>query len=125
MAIYLDGNSDDASADSSDGDIDGVFQDGPPNITLRLPNDGVPDTLTFAHEYGHFVWFDMLTKDERKHYTAIYDRQKAAHRLVTDYSYDCVQEGFAEAFSYYASCPAVLKQKDPLSAAFLTQWQPE
>ncbi len=123
MTVYLqsDGSGESASSDD-DGDIDGVFEDGPPSITLRLPPDGVPDTLTFAHEYGHYVWFDILSGGDRKHYRAIYDRQKAADSLVTDYAGDSVEEGFAEAFSYYVAQPDTLAQRDPLSFAFLSTW---
>lgn len=125
MGFYLNSQSSgDGSNDSNDdGDIDGVFENDPPCITLRLSDDGKPDTLTFAHEYGHYVWFDLLSDADRKHYEAVYDRQKAAHRLITDYAADCVQEGFAEAFSYFIAEPSVLSSRDPLSFQFLAQWQ--
>ncbi len=56
MDDYLhNGDSQDGSKDApdDDGDIDGVFANDPPQITLRIPSDGQPDMYTFAHEYGH------------------------------------------------------------------------
>ena len=104
------------------GGIDGVFENDPPSITLRLPSSGVPDDLVFAHEYGHYVWFDILSDEDRRRYRTLYDRQKAAHSLVTEYAADSVEEGFAEAFSYYVGQPAILARRDALSFAFLAQW---
>ena len=80
-------------ADDDDGDIDGVFENDPPRITLRLPDTGGPDMFTFAHEYGHYVWFALLSQADRKHYEAIYDKQRAAHHLVTRYAATELEEG--------------------------------
>lgn len=107
--------------DDGDGDIDGVFESDPDRIALRLPADGGPDLFTFAHEYGHYVWFHLLSKDDRKRYEAIYNRQRAAHRLVTHYAETDLEEGFAEAFSFYACEPQFLAHRDLLSYQFLNQ----
>jgi hypothetical protein len=130
MTAYLkggdtaDGAGDSSShADDDDGDIDGVFENDPPRITLRLPDTGGPDMFTFAHEYGHYVWFTLLSKADRKRYEAIYDRQRAADHLVTRYAATALEEGFAEAFSFYVSQPPLLAHRDPLSYQFLAQWQ--
>lgn len=122
MSIFLGADSDDHSADNDDGDIDGVFQNNPPNITLRLPASGSTDPMVFGHEYGHYVWFDIFSEADRQRYRMIYAHQKAQHRLITDYAADCVEEGFAEAFSFFVGQPAALQAQDPASYRFLAQW---
>ena len=126
MHAYLRGGNDDADRDQSahadDGDIDGVFEDNPVRITLRVPASGRPDLYTFAHEYGHYVWFDLLSRDDKRRYENLYRKQKAQHHLVTRYAQTDVEEGFAEAFSFYANAPALLLRRDALSSQFLSQW---
>jgi hypothetical protein len=39
--------------------------------------------------------------------------------LVSDYAAFSVNEGFAEAFATYSTCPSMLKAKDPLSFDFI------
>jgi hypothetical protein len=117
-----DDNNNDRSSDDND-DIDGVFENDPPRITLRLPNDGQPDMFTFTHEYGHFVWFDLMSKNDRKQYESVYKRSRATHHLVTRYANTDLEEGFAEAFSFYINEAPVLQHRDPESYAFLAQWQ--
>ena len=114
-------DSQDQEDDDSE-DIDGVFSDDPPQIFLRVPDPAHPDFATFAHEYGHYVWFDVMTKDDHKRYQAIYDRQKAAHHLVSEYAADSLEEGFAEAFSADMTNPAALLRQDPLSYQYLSHW---
>lgn len=117
--------SDNSFQSSSGGDneeIDGVFEGAPDRIALRLPASGNLDMFTFAHEYGHFVWFNLLTRDDRRRYEAIYKQQRGAHHLVTRYAATDLEEGFAEAFSFYASEAPVLERRDPLSYTFLHQW---
>lgn len=124
MSDYLraddDGQGQNAHAD--DGDIDGVFEADPDRITLRIPPSGRPDFYTFAHEYGHYVWFNLLSREDKRRYEGVYKRQKAAHHLVTRYAQTDVEEGFAEAFSFYANDPALLGRRDALSSQFLAQW---
>jgi len=127
MNAYLTGddqgnNSNDRSS-SDDDDIDGVFENDPPRITLRLPNTGSPDMFTFTHEYGHFVWFDLMSKDDHNRYAAIYKKQRAAHHLVTRYANTDLEEGFAEAFSFYINEAPVLQRRDSASYEFLAGWQ--
>ena len=125
MASYLSGGGSDGSKsqsdDNSNNDIDGVFEDNPPRITLRVPQKGDVDMFTFSHEYGHYVWFDLMTKGERSQYDAIYKQQKAAHHLVTRYASTDVEEGFAEAFSFFTNAPILLQHRDSGSSQFLTQ----
>lgn len=126
LASYLqnagrDGNSD-QSSHSDDGSIDGIFEDNPPRITLLVPEKGAPDLFTFAHEYGHYVWYDILSKDDRSRYEGIYKKQKSARHLVTRYAEADTEEGFAEAFSFYAAEPSLLHRRDGASYQFLAQW---
>jgi hypothetical protein len=126
MEAYLrDGDADsdqDQSSHAGDGEIDGVFEDNPARITLRIPASGQPDLYTFAHEYGHYIWFNLLSRDDKKRYEGIYKKQKALHHLVTRYAQTDVEEGFAEAFSFYANEPPLLLRRDALSYQFLSQW---
>ena len=124
MDAYLgaDGSDADNSSHADDGEIDGIFEDNPARITLRVPDAGPLDLYTFAHEYGHYVWFTLLTKDDKKRYEAVYKKQKAAHHLVTRYAQTDVEEGFAEAFSFYANEAPLLLHRDALSYQFLSQW---
>ncbi len=124
MAAYLQNGSseEDQSSHTDGGEIDGIFEDSPPRITLLVPENGSPDLFTFAHEYGHYVWFDLLTKDDRARYAVLYKKQKAARHLVTRYAETDTEEGFAEAFSFYAVEPPLLRHRDPASYQFLTQW---
>jgi hypothetical protein len=132
MAAYLNGNEDnlnDASfappshnSDGDDSDVDGVFESDPDRIALRLARTGDLDMFTFAHEYGHYVWFHLLGGEDRRRYEALYRRQRASHHLVTRYAATDLEEGFAEAFSFFASEPPMLARRDPLSYQFLCQW---
>ncbi len=125
MEAYLKGDaggdSDNSSshADDDTGDIDGVFESSPDRMALRLPSEGDLDVFTFAHEYGHYVWFHLLTKDDRHRYEAIYKRQLAAHHLVTRYAATDLEEGFAEAFSFYVCEPPMLARRDAASYQYL------
>jgi len=103
-------------------DIDGVFDNNPPRIAVELGDDGLADTSTFAHEYGHYVWFDLMDKSDRKAYERIYKHSKDKKALVSDYAYENVEEGFAEAFSFYTNEPQELQRLDPDSYEFLANW---
>lgn len=124
MDAYLSREQGDAShsAAADDGDVDGIFESDPDRITLRASDPDGPDNFTFGHEYGHYVWFHMLSKDDRNRYQKLYDRERAANKLVTRYAATDVEEGFAEAFSFYTCAPVMLEYRDPLSSQFLTHW---
>ena len=126
MVSYLQDASGDTPSDhnsrTDDGTIDGIFEDNPPRITLLVPDNGPPDLFTFAHEYGHYVWYDLLTRDDRKRYEAVYKKQRAARHLVTRYAETDMEEGFAEAFSFYALEPPLLRHRDGASYQFLSAW---
>lgn len=118
-----DQNDRNSSDDNSNDDIDGVFENDPPRITLRIPVDGPIDMFTFAHEYGHFVWFDLMSRDDHRRYAAIYNHSRATHHLVTRYSATNLEEGFAEAFSFYVGEPTILQHRDSASYTFLSDWE--
>lgn len=118
-------DADSGSGSNSEGDddeIDGVFVNHPPRIMLRIPPSGTLDFDTFAHEYGHYVWFNLLSPDDRKRYKTLYDKQKSAHKLVTEYAVEGVEEGFAEAFAADINAPTTLLRTDSLSYRFLSDW---
>jgi hypothetical protein len=111
-----------ASTSDDNNDIDGVFEDSPPRVTLRMSGSSMPDMFTFAHEYGHYVWFDLLSGSDRKRYQAIYQKQRSQRHLVTEYAGTNVEEGFAEAFSFYVAAPSMLAHRDLESSRFLDAW---
>lgn len=128
MDAYLkgadDGQEDNSSSHAADdtGDIDGVFESDPDRMALRLPDSGSIDMFTFAHEYGHYVWFHLLNGSDRSRYETLYKRQRASHHLVTRYAETDVEEGFAEAFSFFANEPPMLARRDQISFDFLSQF---
>jgi hypothetical protein len=101
--------------------VDGVYQNEIPTITLRQESNRVQLCRTFAHEIGHLVWQRLLTSQQRCQYCCLYKTQKSAHCLITTYSGSGVEEGFAEAYSYWVTDPATLQTKDPLSSKFIGQ----
>lgn len=105
-----------------DGEITGLFAERQKRISLRVSPDGTFDQQTLTHEYGHYVWFHRLTKNDRKQYRGLYKRQAETRALVSNYAETNLEEGFAEAFAFYIQQPAVLKAKDPVSFQFLAEW---
>jgi hypothetical protein len=109
----------------SDTVVDGCYQRGGPDeeaygtISMRETLHGELAAFVFAHEYGHYVWDDLLTEAQRLSYARLWRAQKRAGHLVTDYAADSVEEGFAEAVAHYVRKPAVLRRRDPRSAAFI------
>ncbi len=124
MDDYLHNGDDGPHSQNDDDEIDGVFVNHPPQIVLRVPERQAVDFYTFAHEYGHYVWFDLLTQGDRRQYKTLYERQKSAHRLITGYAGVSLEEGFAEAFAVSLTDPVTLSRQDPASARFLTRWIP-
>jgi hypothetical protein len=124
MDIYLHGGSEDASHSEGDdmADIDGVYESQPDRMALRLPPAHGIDMFTFAHEYGHYVWFHLFSDDDRRRYETLYKHRRTTSRLVTRYAGTSVEEGFAEAFSFYVAEPPILAARDPDSFQFLSRW---
>ncbi len=88
-------------------------------ISLRETLHGDQAAFVFAHEYGHYVWEDLLTESQRANYGRLWRIQKRARHLVTAYARDSVEEGFAEAFAHYLRKPSLLRKRDARSSAFL------
>jgi len=116
-----DGN-DNHNADLADGEyVEDEDSAEPPTIRLADSLDDEHSGLIFAHEYGHFVWNNKLSRSQRRDYRNLWRRQRRAGHLVTDYASESPEEGFAEAFSYFLQKPDQLKRKDMESWRFLTQ----
>ena len=75
--------------------------------------------FVFTHEYGHYVWSELLDANERLQYQTIWSEQKTNKRLITDYASTNEEEGFAEAFAYYLRNKSALRHKDERSYQFL------
>ncbi len=99
--------------------VDGFYQDGSKVITLRVPSPTADVSTTFTHEYGHFVWMNLLSAVQRDQYRKVYVTQRTVGRLVSPYTAVSVEEGFAEAFSFYVQRRPLLVRKDPCSCGFL------
>lgn len=107
--------------------VDGCYYLGGDRIdadaTILLLNtlQGAQAREVFAHEYGHFVWDQLLTQQERDAYTTLWNRQRQRHCLVSRYAATSVEEGFAEAFASYVCAPQKLQAADMPSDKFLAQ----
>lgn len=112
----------DEAAQEDDSVVDGMFfldGDDRPNIALRRSLWGEKAALVFAHELGHLVWDTQLGRDQRGEYAEAYGRAKASKQLVTPYASESLEEGWAEAFSFFVLRPDTLRKRDPVSwAAF-------
>lgn len=73
-------------------------------IAMCLPEGTIAYDSTFKHEYGHYVYFKVLTPEQREAYRKLWERDKAyAGRFSRTYSQVNVYEGFADdyAWSYF------------------------
>lgn len=115
-------NRDEAHDDSL---VDGCYESGGPHeddfptITLRDSLSSEERNLVFTHEYGHFVWDEILTDRQRDRYARLWRDLKRAGRLVTEYAGDSEEEGFAECFAYSLRKPGLLQHRSPEAAQFL------
>lgn len=105
--------------------VDGFYQDGAKVITLRIPSATADVSATFTHEYGHYVWMNVLSPAQRGQYRKVYDTQCAAGRLVSAYAAVSVEEGFAEAFSFYVRDCSFLARCDSHTCCYLTSILPD
>ncbi len=85
-------------------------------VCARL--QGQAAELIFTHEYGHFIWLEKLSKQQRGVYQRLWRQQKRVHHLVTEYAAESVAEGFAESLAYFLRQPATLRRSDPVSYRF-------
>jgi hypothetical protein len=88
-------------------------------ITLRSSLSADEARMVFTHEYGHYVWDDLLTKGDRNSYGELWQKQRRRGRLITRYAGDSREEGFAEAFAYFLRDPDRLRRKDVESFLYL------
>jgi hypothetical protein len=101
--------------------IDGVYDGDLSTITLRLAFPNADISATFAHEYGHFVWQRIFTKEQRKRYEQEYKAELRARNLISTYAAVSVEEGFAETFSAYVLTPSAVAAKCPASCHCLDE----
>lgn len=119
---------DEFDGNESKGDtiVDGCYQDAEDEnamggqITLRMSLRGDSAALVFVHEYGHYVWSNLLTGSDRARYRRLWHEQKRIGALVTAYAGDSDEEGFAEAFAYYIRHQGTLRRADARSCTFLS-----
>ena len=109
--------------------VDGCYQanvasdDMAGQITLRQSLHGENAALVFVHEYGHYIWSNVLTNADRARYHRVWRDQKRNRSLVTEYAGDGDEEGFAEAFAYFVRKPATLRRVDSRSSSFIAELQ--
>jgi hypothetical protein len=94
-------------------------EESPIIITLRSSLTAEDARMVFTHEYGHFVWDEMLTKGDRSSYSDLWEKQRRRGRLITRYAKDSREEGFAEAFAYFLREPERLRRRDVESFLYL------
>ena len=109
--------------------VDGCYQasvaheDVAGQITLRQSLRGENAALVFTHEYGHYIWSNLLTSADRAWYHRVWRDQKRNNSLITEYAGESDEEGFAEAFAYYIRKPSKLRHVDGRSFAYMTEMQ--
>jgi len=109
--------------------VDGCYQanltsaDTAGQITLRQSLRGENAALVFVHEYGHYVWSNVLTDADRARYRRVWREQKRNHSLITEYAGDSDEEGFAEAFAYFVRKPGTLRRIDGRSSKYFSELQ--
>jgi hypothetical protein len=117
------GQADDGKNDDSV--VDGYYHEGGsdrdegPTITLRKSMPEAEAAFVFTHEYGHFVWYTKLTRQQRAEYGNLWRQVKRTGSLVTKYAADSEEEGFAETFAHYLRKPNRLQDRDSRSYRFL------
>jgi len=110
---------------NDDSVVDGYYHEGKgnrddiPTITLRrtMPDDEA--AFVFTHEYGHYVWYKILTRQQRSDYVNLWRSLKRSGELITRYAADSDEEGFAEAFAHFLRKPGRLRNLDPRSYRFI------
>jgi len=119
MNAYIASGDPQAARSISLSSVDGIYQNDEPTITLRAASHSPNLSATFAHEYGHYIWQRHLSRTDQREYVKLYDRQKKSGSLVTTYAAASVEEGFAEAFSYFVINKPILVTRDSMSCCYL------
>ncbi len=126
--MIRDDPSQDAREEENSSVVRGMFlfdEDDQAVIALRRSLAADEARVVFVHELGHLVWETHLSKGERRRYNEAYKRARSEKCLITAYAADSVEEGFAEAFSFYVRKPETLRRRDPHSYAALSEIQAE
>ncbi len=109
------------------GTIDGYYRSGGSlleadgEIELSRALKGNRLRLVLAHEFGHFVWFERMSKRQRDAYRSLWKADKRTKHLVTQYAAVSAKEGFAEAFSWYVYQKNQLHRLDAPSWNFISR----
>lgn len=110
-------------------DVDGCYHGGgvdkeePALITLRESLRTDESEAVFVHEFGHLVWDELITREQRSRYQRLWQEQRRSRHLVTVYAGENVEEGFAEAFGHFLRKPELLRKRDARSWQFLSDLQ--
>ena len=105
--------------------VDGCYQSAPEGdqapavISLRKGMAADEAAFVFTHEYGHFIWDEILTDADRSEFRQLWRQSKREGRLVTVYAADCDEEGFAEDVAHYLRRSSKLRRKDLPAYEFL------
>lgn len=102
--------------------IDGVYSKSESTITLRSECDPNKLITAFAHEYGHYVWFKLLTKSQREDFKTLYNNAYSKRKLVTRYAETSIEEGFADTFMTYILDNTKLRTCDGDCYNHMSQW---
>ena len=72
------------------------------SYTFNLENRTNENVIrTMYHEYGHYLWYKVLSKEEREEYNLIF---LSSDSFITEYSFEGgVKEDWAETYEEYLS----------------------
>jgi hypothetical protein len=70
-------------------------------IRVRADRRGMDLETDVAHEYGHFVWYGLMSEAQRRDYEPIWELGKKYLYEPGEYRNSMLREGFAEAFSFW------------------------
>ncbi len=116
-----------------DGEVDAIYTEAdssasPTNsntnraeITLLKGEDTDDFSEAFLHEFGHHLWFTVVSPPEISEFKALYAQAARAQTFVSDYAAVSAEEDFAESFAYYEMKPKLLAKRDPAAAQYMTQ----
>lgn len=98
--------------------LQGITFYGPHRIFLRpAPGRGLE---LLPHEVFHVVWHETLTDEEKAAWQALWQHEKEAGALPTDYAGEGAEEGACEWFRFYQQQdPAETRTRYPAECAWL------
>lgn len=72
------------------------------SMIILVGHQGLEDeTYVVTHEYGHHVFFEICTEDEKYLWLKQWVKEFNEHKLPTEYASVNYREGFAEIFAQY------------------------